>query len=69
MMTLHPNEIKACYNRNFFSIWGHFPQSSEVFGKSEMFGSGRDVSGNPSHNKVKPHVFDLEKIGRYNIGT
>ena len=45
-----------------------FEHSSEVFGKlSEIFESRRDISGNPGHNKVKPHAFDSEKVGRYNI--
>ena len=51
------------------NICGQFRQSSEVFGKSEIFGSRQDVSGNPGHNQVKFHAFDSENIGRYNIGT
>ena len=51
------------------NIWVHFRQSSEVFGKSEIFGGRRDVSGNPSYNKVQPHALHSEKVGRYNIET
>ena len=41
-------------------------QCSEVFRKlSEIFGSHQDVSGNPSHDKVKSLAFESEKVGRY----
>ena len=83
MTTLRPNEIKAYYSCHLFSSFGSAQTSSEHLGTfSPKFGSlwkvrnlrrwpggGRDVSGNPSHNKVKPHALDSEKVGRYNIGT
>ena len=79
-MTLRPNEIKAYYSCHLFSSFGSAQTSSEhlgtfsakfenVFGKSKIFGGCRDVSGNPSHNKVKPHALHSEKVGSYNIRT
>ena len=67
MMILYPKKIKTngnCHEvlKGRRNIFGHFRQSSEVFGKSsEIFGS-RWI---PVMTRRKSHAFDLEKVGRY----